>query len=863
MILAPRSRFGPYDVIDRIGAGGMGEVYRARDPKLGRDVAIKVMRASLSALPERHAAFEREARLLASLNHPHIATVYGFVEGPAEAGPPVQALVLELVDGETLAARLKKGRLPEADALRYAVQIADALAYAHQRGVVHRDVKPTNIVVTPQGAKLLDFGLAHLVPPFTAAAAADGAESEAVGPAGTPFYMSPEQNAGLNLDYRTDIYSFGLVLCQMLTGFIPDSVSGISTRTLIRALLDQIPSRPLRLVIERCLASDPDERWLHAHDLRHALVAVSAPLIGDARSESDEVTTTPVFLSQSASSRSRWTRRTVVAMAIGGVGAAAAAFLVGKRVATVSPPAYQQLTFRRGTVLSARFAGDNTIVYGAAWDGRPPELWSMRPENPESRPLGIANATVLGVSPSGEMAILIGRRTGAGGMLARLSLDSNAPRDVLAGVNDADWSRDGSQLAVSHVVDGKSRLEFPIGTVLYETEGWIDGIRVSPDNEYIAFINHPLISDDRGTVSVIPSAGGTPQVISGPWSTVTGAAWSPEGDEVWFTAAEFGVAASLYAADLSGNVRIISRAANRLTIRDVAPNGQVLITEGRYRLRITAVDAANPHERDLSWLDGSVLTDLSPDGTTLLINEVGAGAGTPLYAVYARKTDGSAAIRLGNGASPALSPDGRWAAALFLQTPPSVVLLPMGAGKDRMLERGPLAGYQTVTWFPDGRRVLIAGNAEGAAIRLWTQDVNGGPPTPIGPEGLRIPQFSRPISPDGRRAIAVDLRGQFWLHSLDGSEPPHPLDGLESGIHPIRWHADGTSFYFFRQGELPGLIERYHLRDSRRERVAVLAPEDSAGVRALTTVQTTPEGQSFAYSYGQILSDLFLLRDVR
>ena len=858
MILAPGSRFGPYHVIDIIGAGAMGEVYRASDPKLGRDIALKILRADFHTETDRQASFEREARLLASLNHPNIGTIYGFHEADG-----LSALALELVDGETLAARLRRGgRLPTAEAFRYALQISDALACAHRRAVVHRDVKPSNIIVTSQGAKLVDFGLAHLVQPEAAAPGAGARRPTGdLAGAGTPFYMSPEQSAGLDIDQRSDIYSFGIVLCQMFTGFMPDAAPALSTRTLIRGLLQQIASRPLRLVIERCLASDPDDRWLHASDLHHALVVVAEPETGEAGSEDDDTTTgLPVRV------RHGWpalVRRAALPAVILVMIALVVAFLAGRRAANVSTPAYQQLTFRRGSVLSARFAGDNSIVYSAAWDGRPTELWSMRPDNPESRSLGIPDARIVAISPSGDMAILIGGRIGAGAMLARLPLDASVPRQVLAGVDAADWAPDGQSLAVAHVLDGKSRLEFPIGTALFETEGWIDGVRVSPDGEQVAFIHHPLFYDDRGTISVIRRTGGEPRSLSGPWASVTGVAWARGGNEIWFTAAEFGSTTSLYAVDLSARVRVISRSANRMTIQDIDRNGRALVTEGRYRLRISAVDATRRDERDLSWLDGSVVTDLSPDGSTFLINEVASGAGTPLHAVYLRTIDGSPAVRIGDGASPALSPDGRWAAALLLRTPPSIVLLPIGAGMPRTLDRGPLTDVQMVEWFPDGRRILIAGNEAPGASRLWTQEVAGGPPTPVGPEGIRLVAFSRPISPDGTRVIATDLAGRSWIHVLTGAGNPHPIDGVEPGDLPIRWHGDGQSVYVFRQRDLPGIVDRVYLADGRKERVAVLAPADSAGVRTLASLQTTPEGRIFVYSYAQILSDLFLVTDVR
>jgi Tol biopolymer transport system component len=653
----------------------------------------------------------------------------------------------------------------------------------------------------------------------------------------------------------------------MLTGFIPSGVSGLSTRTLIRGLLGQIASRPLRLVVERCLASNPDDRWLHARDLCHALVAVSEPDIGDARLDGDDETSAPGLFPR-PTTWPRAFRRTALATVLLALVGVVAAFVAGIRAVDVSPPAYQQLTFRRGSVLSARFAGDNTIVYSAAWDGRLTELWSMRPESPESRQLSIGNADILAVSPSGQMAILIGRRsfsqsTNPGGMLAQLPLDGTAPREVLPDVESADWAPNGQSLAVAHVFEGKSRLEFPIGTVLYESEGWIDGVRVSPDGEYVAFIDHPVYYDDRGGVSVIARTGGTPRVLSTGWSSVSGLAWSSSGNEVWFTAADRGATTSLYAAGLSGRVRVISRSANRMTIRDIDRSGRVLLTEGKYRLRISAVDASLQNERDLSWLDGSVLADLSPDGNTLLINEQAAGGGTPLYAVYLRKSDGSPAVRIGEGSSPALSPDGKWASSLLLGSPPAIALLPTGAGQRRMLDHGPLVDYEAAAWFPDGRRLLIAASEAARPMRLWTQEVPDGTPQPVSAEGFRIASYSRPVSPDGTRATAIDPHGRIWIHPLTGAGEPELVGGLQPGDLPIGWDADGRSVYVFREGEMPAVVYRVYPADGRKERIAVLAPADLAGIRRLSSLQTTADARLFVYSYAQTLSDLFLLSNVR
>ena len=552
-------------------------------------------------------------------------------------------------------------------------------------------------------------------------------------------------------------------------------------------------------ILRHCLETDPEDRFQSARDLAFHLSVAAGTLASGVRRAAGP-----------AGLRPAWRRAIVpVGLAVGMALALAVAYMVGMRAGGVPVPVYQQLTFRRGSVPSARFAPDgHTIVYGGAWDAKPIQLWSTRLESSESRPLDLPDADILAISPLGEMAISIGRRyflgVGARGTLARLPLDSSAPREILTEVEDADWSPDGSSLAVVHVADGKYRLEFPIGTVLYETTGWINHLRVSPDGTRVAFIDHPAYGDDRGSICVLERTGGGKQMLSDGWASVTGLAWSPARDEIWFTAAEVGARAALHAVDLSGRRRLIMQSANRLEIQDIDRNGRVLLVESRFRLRINAIDLARGgQERDLSWLDGSVVTDLSADGNMMVIDEQSAGGGTPLYAVYIRKTDGSPAIRIGEGSKEA--------------------------------DRG---------------------------IRLWVQDVSEGPPMSLSGEELGMTFSGQPISPDGRQMVAIDQGGRLWLHAVSGDEEPRPIDGLEAGDMPIRWTTDGQSF-FVRNGDLPTVVYRFHLSDRRKERVAALSPSDLAGVRRLATVRTTPDGRFFLYTYSQTLGDLFLLTNLR
>src|SRR6266849_5952575 len=280
MPLSPGVRLGPYEILDAIGAGGMGEVYRAKDTRLDRTVAIKILPAQFSSDPVRKQRFEREAKTISSLNHPHICVLHdvGHQDG-------IDYLVMECVEGETLAKRLEKGALPLEQVLKIGGQIADALDKAHRSGVVHRDLKPGNIMLTPTGAKLLDFGLAKPAAPLasvatlTAAVTQSSPMTEQGAIVGTFQYMSPEQIEGKELDGRSDIFSLGAVLYEMLTG--QRAFQGKSQLSVASAILEKEPA-PITTVkpltppaldhaIRRCLTKDPDERWQTARDLAREL----------------------------------------------------------------------------------------------------------------------------------------------------------------------------------------------------------------------------------------------------------------------------------------------------------------------------------------------------------------------------------------------------------------------------------------------------------------------------------------------------------------------------------------------------------------------------------------------------------------
>ena len=851
---------GPYQVGGLIGAGAMGDVYRARDTKLNRDVALKVLPPLLALDPERVARFRREAQLLAALNHPNIAAIYGLEE--SDAG---QALALELVDGPTLADRITRGALPLADVVDIARQIADALEAAHEKGIVHRDLKPANIKISSNGVvKVLDFGLAKV---WEGAPGADLAASPALTAVdlqgrilGTPGYMSPEQARGRAIDRRTDIWAFGCVLFEMLTGraaFPGDTISDTIARVLDAEPDWQAlpPSTPIHVqnLLRRCLQKDTARR------LRH---------IGDAGLELDDpdLPTDSRALDPRANRSRRVLRVSAVALVVAAV--AAAAYVAG-RGESRSSPTFRQLTFRHGSIGGARLGADGrTVVYRATWPGSQPELHVIRPESRQSGTLGLVNAGIYSVSSRGDLAIALGCRLNWGeclGTLAQVPITGGSPREMVKNVLVADWSPDGREMAVASFSGSTYRLEYPIGTTLYESPGWITHVRLSPRADRIAFLDHPRLGDSSGSVSMVDLAGAVTTLSSG-WTTLQGLAWTSSGDEIWFTGSRTGKGGNteLHAVTLSGRERPVYSSPGTLKLNDISRDGQrVLLTRGTTRGGIMGLPAGQTNERDLSWFDYSTVADLSADGATLLFYEWGEGvAARPT--VFLRKTDGGEAVQLGEGRPLALSADARWALAVRESSSPELVLLPAGTGEARPLPRGPIVEYlDWATWSGDGRRIFFAGREAGDVRRTYVQAIDGGEPRPVTPDGF----VGVLLSPDGRTIAAVDRYGEYYLCSTDEQVQPRPLEGYVDGDFLLQWSADGRFLFVREAGNLVLRIYRLDLSTGRREFWKELVPPDPTVVIDIGSdpgqVRITPDGRSYAYSYWTFQGELYLAEGLR
>jgi len=858
--------FSHFRLITKLGSGGMGVVYRAEDLKLGRQVALKFLplpaHEAPSGLLER---FQREARAASALNHPNICTIYGVDEF---AGQPV--IVMELVEGETLEARLAKGSWALEKALPAAMQLAAALDAAHRKGIVHRDLKPANIMLTKSGVKVLDFGLAKMERAIAAGEETATEVTQAGTILGTWQYMSPEQAQGKEADARSDLFSFGCVLLEMLTG--KRAFTGDTPADLISAILtkDPLASAPwatplppaLVSVIRHCLEKSLEDRFQTAHDLAFALEALS---------EGSAAPATAPAPAAAGPWKRHWRAAAAAVFAL--VAVAGAWWAVG-RSRSAWPAKFERLTFRRGFVQGARFAPNGqSVIYAASMEGRPVELFSVQPGSPESsRPLGFPATGLLSIAPTGEMAVSTNCRVVwgecRGGTLAQMPLAGGAPREVLENVRSADWTPDGKQLAVTMAAaNGKpSRLEFPIGKVLFQAtgDGWPGDPRVSRQGDLVAFVDHSTYGDD-GTVAVVDLRG-RKRTLTRTFGSVGGLAWSPSGREIWFTAGGT-TFASIYAVTLSGAMRMVAQMPGSSWLQDIAPDGRLLLTRVDGRADVYFLGPGESSARELTWLDWAIHPVLSADGKRMLLAESGVGTAGQ-GALYLRATDGSPAVRLGDSLTgQSLSPDGQLATArTYNQGPERLVLVPLKAGKPITINIGSLEladetwnGTPTISWFPDSRRILFPATEPGHRNRTFVQDIHGGPPHPVTPEGIS----GTVLTVDGTTLLAWDEESKAFLYPL-GDGAPKPLPFLTRDYNTISFSADGRSLYATRRGgERPAKVWRVDLANGRVELWRELPYVDPAGITSVRVEGITPDGKSLAYVVFRSLSELYVGEGLR
>jgi eukaryotic-like serine/threonine-protein kinase len=838
------SKLGPYEFLSPLGAGGMGEVWRARDTRLGRDVALKILPEALASDPGKARRFDKEARAASALNHPNIVTVYEV--GSADA---ISYIAMELVEGKTLRETIFAGPLALKTVLNVACQIASGLARAHGAGIVHRDLKPENVMISRDGlAKVLDFGLAKRMPFEGDAGSIESTQTQEGAVVGTVGYMSPEQAAGKPLDYRSDQFSFGSILYEMAAGKRAfQSKSAVET---LAAIINQEPAAietinprvpaPLRWIVARCLAKEPAARYASTEDLAQEL-----------RVARDRLTEAPEgFADGSPTPSPRRLRLLALVAATAILAGLVGVFVAGRRAGSRPVPDFQRLTFGNGRVTAARFAPDGrTIVFAAAWDGKPTRLFSTRTDGRESKPLELPEGEVVSVSSLGEIAMLLHPVDPGGdfvemGRLARVPLTGGAPRELSEELSGgADWSHDGKSLAIARSTQGKNRLEFPIGKVLYETDATIGFLRLSPDGDRIAFLTRQ--KDSTISVETVDLAG-RHSVVSRGWKRGRGVAWSPDGKELWFGGNERGWRTPLYAATLDGTTRVLMRLPSHIWVQDIARDGRVLVSLVSSRSRMRGVFKSGP-ERDLSWHEGSFAKDITPDGATLLFEEAAEGE---FRTIYVRPTDGSPAKIIGDGRSMAISPDGLWVVANTKGRGSPVVILPTGAGEPQAMDS---EGHQftEAAFSADGRRLLLTG--DGGPV--FAKDFPAGRLFPVAPKGTGC----RRISPDGKEAACTGPKGEGVIYPVEGG-PSRPIPGFQPEEELLGWSSDGRALYIGQFRNATMKILRLDLATGRREPWTEFTPEGlSTPGSSLYYFAMTPDGKSYAYSSLNVSSDLYLV----
>lgn len=841
---------GSYVVLGPIDTGGMGEVYRGRDTRLDREVAIKILPEAFASSPDRLRWFERESKTLAALSHPNILAIF---DVGTQGNIPY--LVTELLRGQTLRECLLNGALPRKTVVAYGTQIAKGLAAAHSRNVVHCDLKPENIFVTSDNQlKILDFGLAKPAPQRSQdeVAASDTQETETIeAVVGTASYMSPEHIRRAPIDARSDLFSLGAILYECLFGEMAFLRS--SQVETMNAVLNEEPAKlsdedshlppGWDCILRRCLDKNPERRFQSASDLAFAIEKLAEQPTTPAARKGTFARGEPVAV-----------LTTVLALVLAGWWAAA-------HFRKSVPPTFRQLIFGRGYIGSARFTPDGeSVVYGAAFGGKPRQIYLTRLDGQSSRHMGLPSADILGISQHGEMAISLGRYNFynwmAKGDLAVAPLSGGAPHKLLADICDGDIAADGKNLAIVRCDGTMETLEFPIGNVLFRTSGWISIPRISPAGDAIGFLEHPLLGDDRGYVSVV-DMNGKAKRLTGEWAGEDGLAWSSTNNEIWFTSSWQSEPPILRAVNRSGRQRIVFFTATELSLRDIGKNGSVLMTSGRVSTEVAMGRRSAKSLHSLDVADESAgIGGLADDGKAAALVYSGTAGGQD-YKTYVARDDASEPILLGDGDPTGISPDGKWILSLIPSDPSKIILHPTEAGESRRLDISPVRMVAGVTsWSHDGSKVVFTGTEPGKPPRVYLLDPTSGATRAITPEESSAPL----LTPDGEMVLAKDKTTAFAIYPVKGGEP-EPIKGISATDLPLQWDTTSRMIYVWDR-TLPAKIYRLDPRTGKREFWLEIAPTDPSGL-LYGHIYISPDGESYAYHFRRILTNLFVAENLQ
>ena len=896
MALAPGTRLGVYEILTLIGSGGMGEVYRARDSRLGREVAIKVLPQAFAADPDRLARFEREARVLASLNHPHIAAIHGVEESGG-----VIALVLEFVAGEPLSQKLRRGRLPVREAFDIARQIADALDAAHERSIVHRDLKPANIVISPEGtAKVLDFGLArsatveHDVGSLTHSPTMIG-PTGAGALLGTAPYMSPEQARGKTVDKRTDIWAFGCVLYEMLTGrgpfpgeTISDTIAGILGRDPDWSDLPTATPASVRRTLRRCLEKD---LRLRARD------------IGDVLNDLRDVQATPV----SAGTEDRETKdlpaRSRALPWAGALGplALAAAIAVGVMVGRWSGRSdgtgwrnpldgatFTRLTDFDGVETDAAISPDGQFVAFVSDRAGTMDAWVLQLGSGQflnltngHLPLFSSQARSITITPDGSHVALMTRRAGAGMNLGTSIVPTigGPMRLLLDGGIIPQWSADGSRLAYV-------RLEGDIDMVYVSDRDGSNARRLFAEmpgnhNHFLAWSpSGQYIYTARATRNVqeydiwrVLSTGGEPERITHHNAWVAHPVLIDDRTLLYTATDETGAGAWLYATDLQ------KREEHRLSVGIEQYSSLAISTPAPGARRRLAVTVSNPTGSLWSIPIGSSTT---PDSAATPFPVPTAQVSSPrfgpdffLYLSSRELTDGvwklrgQTATELWNAragailAPAAVSPDGQYIAVTAWRQGRASMYVMTADGANPQLLAPSVEVRESPSWSPDGKMLAATGYDDKGA-GLFLVPIDGGAARRLYDKLCYLPAWS----PDGRYILVAEY-AQGALMRVKAFTPdgkPFALPAIQltrtgsrgAMSSPYRFLPDGKSLVMLDGEWLRPQFFLVNLETGALRQLTDLRPG-----RSTRSFDISPDGKAIVFDRVQENSDITLIELAR
>ena len=871
---------GRYEVLSELGSGGMGTVYLAQDARLGRKIALKLLPPQFTNDEDRLRRFQKEARAASALNHPNILTVH---EVEQKAG--LHYIATEFVDGVTLRQHMNNQRMNLGEVLDVATQVASALKAAHAAGITHRDIKPENIMIRSDGyIKVLDFGLAKLTENESAPAPSETNPGVVMG---TPRYMSPEQARGLDVDLRTDIFSLGTVIYEMITGRLP--FEGETTTDVLAALVKDepksmrtsVPELPVEFeqVVSKALVKDRDLRYQTIAEFLSALQGLKDNIKSGALvNANDGSLDAPTIKTRTATDPEAQHRTERLSLTKGWTLTIVLGLILAVGVVTVlsfrrrSPSLKEKITEssrllsnRDGFITNARFAPDGKrVIYSAGFDGKPVELFFSDGIGYETQSPGIKPAALKSVSLSGKMAVLVDFELnwsdGFNGTLQILPAGGGNPEVRMENVDDAAFAPDGT-FAIFRSVLGEQQLEYPAGTVLYKSPGWMSYPRFSPKGDKIAFFEHPM-GDFSGSIAVFDLASKKKTDISTDWQALKGLAWNPETNEIWFGGSKTGKTNSINAVSLSGQVRmkLYDLPGQGARVEDISNDGRMLISQGTNHTTMVVLQGKSETVAVDSRFAWSTSADVSSDGKTLLFYQWGyePSDGSDVSGVYLRRLENSEPVKLGPGKALALSPDGKWALALQLTKPqPQLTLLSTSLGQSKPLPNSEIKEYHYASFFPDGRRILFTGleRREGAFIRSFVQDVNTGQVHPLTEEGT----VALRVSPDGKRVITLQPDQTFYIQGLNGGEPK-PIPGLERDDEPIQWSDDGRAVFVKGPGDFTTKIYRVNLETGERQEWKDIDPSNKVGLVGLETnpggILITPDGKVCIYTYWILLQQI-------